>query len=116
MTGQTSASEAAAALWRSDRAVVVVTCGAVGCWSVTAEHDSQPRHHPAFPVTTTDTTGCGDVFHGAYAAALAAGQEVNERIVFASAAAALRASQGGFPDRSAVEAFLSLHTLNASPP
>jgi sulfofructose kinase len=116
MTGQPSASAAAAALWCSDRAVVIVTCGAAGCWSVTAEHNGEPRHHPAFPVTTTDTNGCGDVFHGAYAAALAAGDGLDERIALASAAAAIRASEGGFPNRATSEAFLSRQALNASPP
>jgi len=116
ISGQSSPAEAAAALWRHDRAVVIVTCGAAGCWSVSAEHEAQPRHHPAFPVTCTDTNGCGDVFHGAYAAELAAGRGLDERIAVASAAAALRASQGGFPTRTAVDAFLSRNAITASPP
>ncbi len=37
ITGKASAAEAALALWRPDRAVVIVTCGAAGCWSVSAE-------------------------------------------------------------------------------
>jgi sulfofructose kinase len=116
LTGRPTAAEAVAALWRDDRAVVIVTCGAAGCWSMTSEHAAAPRHHPAFPVTSRDTTGCGDVFHGAYAAAVAAGRGVVERIAFASAAAALRAAQGGFPARSAVEAFLSLNIPTGAPP
>ncbi len=64
----------------------------------------------------TDTTGCGDVFHGAYAAELAAGRNLDERIAVASAAAALRASKGGFPNRANVEEFLSCHAFTASPP
>jgi sugar/nucleoside kinase (ribokinase family) len=107
ISGKSEASAAAAALWRDERAVVVVTCGAAGCWSVTAESGRQPRLHPAFAVTCKDSNGCGDVFHGAYAAALAAGRDVDGRIAMASAAAALRAARGGFPSRADVEEFLS---------
>lgn len=114
ISGKNSAAEAAKALWQKDRAAVIVTCGAGGCWSLSAERESQPQHHPAFSVKCTDTTGCGDVFHGAYAAELAAGRSLDERIAVASAAAALRASQGFSPSRADVEEFL--HTLTVSPP
>ncbi|HEY3900726.1 MAG TPA: PfkB family carbohydrate kinase [Chthoniobacter sp.] len=116
ISGKDSAAEAAMALWRDDRAAVIVTCGAAGCWSVTTERERQPQHHPAFQVKCTDTTGCGDVFHGAYAAQLAAGRSLDERIAVASAAAALRASRGLTPNRADVEEFLARQTLNVSPP
>jgi sugar/nucleoside kinase (ribokinase family) len=87
---------AAAALWHRDRAAVVVTCGADGCWTVSSQTGG-PRHHPAFAVRASDTTGCGDVFHGAYAAALARGEALETRIRFASAAAALKAGQQEIP-------------------
>jgi sugar/nucleoside kinase (ribokinase family) len=115
ISGENGPAAAARALWRPDRAVVIVTGGAAGCLVVTAEDDSRARHIPAFPVTCLDSTGCGDVFHGAYAAALAAGQPIEKRIAFASAAAALRASQGGFPSRADVEAFLSRQATTRSP-
>jgi sugar/nucleoside kinase (ribokinase family) len=61
-------------------------------------------------VPTVDTTGCGDVFHGAYASALVRGLEVPAVIRFATAAAALKAmrcgGQAGAPTRAAVDAFL----------
>jgi sugar/nucleoside kinase (ribokinase family) len=108
----TGAAEPAAAvnrLWRDYRQVVVVTCGADGCWYRGGDAP-QPRHLPAFPVTVADTTGCGDVFHGAYAAALAQDLPLAERVRFAAAAAALKATrrggQAGIPCREAVEAFL----------
>jgi sugar/nucleoside kinase (ribokinase family) len=67
-------------------------------------------HVPAFPVDVVDTTGCGDVFHGAYAAALAAGATVDRCVAIASASAALKATsrggQAGVPGREAVEEFL----------
>lgn len=62
-------------------------------------------------VAARDTTGCGDVFHGAYALALAEGAPVLRAARFASAAAALKAANGngwdGMPDRAAVETMLA---------
>jgi sulfofructose kinase len=110
LTGQANPGEAARALWRDDRAVVVVTCGAEGCWALDGPAAGSLHHQPAFPVAAADTTGCGDVFHGAYAAALAWGDGLERRLRLASAAAALKATrpggQGGIPDRAAVLAFL----------
>ena len=62
---------------------------------------------PAFPVPVRDTTGCGDVFHGAYALGLAEGMPPLDAARFAAAAAALKAVNGrgwdGMPDRAAIE-------------
>ncbi|MEO6434661.1 MAG: PfkB family carbohydrate kinase [Tepidisphaeraceae bacterium] len=110
ITGQSDPAQAAVALWRPDRAAVVVTCGERGCWSVMASDPSSmpsPRHQPAFAVIARDTTGCGDVFHGAYAASLARGDAPDNRLNVAAAAAALKASEGIIPDRTAVERFLA---------
>jgi len=104
--GQRDAASAARALWRADRAAVIVTCGAKGCWSVSPDQEHFPVHHPAFPVKATDTTGCGDVFHGAYAASLARGDALEARIRFAAAAAALKAQRGEIPKLAEVETFL----------
>ena len=111
MTGTATATEAALALWRPGRAAVVVTAGPAGCWSVSKEHDSAEQHHPAFAVEAADTTGCGDVFHGAYAARLARGDDLEQRIRFASAAAALKARDAETPSLTAVERFLLEHQL-----
>jgi sugar/nucleoside kinase (ribokinase family) len=108
-TGEPEPVAAARRLWTSDRQLVAVTSGEKGCWYLTRE-DPQPQHQPAFPVAEVDTTGCGDVFHGAYAAALAWGLAVPQRMQFAAAAAALKATQpgaqAGIPTRAAVEQFL----------
>ncbi|HXJ76706.1 MAG TPA: PfkB family carbohydrate kinase [Candidatus Dormibacteraeota bacterium] len=108
-TGARTPAEAAARLWRVDRAAVVITCGARGCWYKGSD-ESPARHLPAFEVKTVDTTGCGDVFHGAYAVALLRPGTLPDRLRFASAAAALKAmqpgGQAGIPTRAAVEAFL----------
>jgi sugar/nucleoside kinase (ribokinase family) len=104
-----NAEKAAKALWQSGRAAVIVTRGSNGCWSVSAGAEAEPRRHPAFTVEAADTTGCGDVFHGAYAAALARGDSLEERIRFAAAAAALKATQPSIPRGADVEQFIREH-------
>ena len=110
-TGESDAPAAARALESPHRKAVVVTCGRSGCWYLGGATGEVPRHCPAFPVDVIDTTGCGDVFHGAYAAALAEGVDLPARVVFASAVAALKATrrggQAGIPSRGAVDEFLA---------
>lgn len=96
-------------LWNRGRKAVVITCGADGCWYLTQNNPDHPVQLPAFPVRAVDTTGCGDVFHGAYAAALARGMSIKESLRFSSAVAACRASgtsEDGFPTQKEIEAFL----------
>jgi sulfofructose kinase len=85
--------------------IVVVTCGSEGCWHC-SEASGRATHLAAFLVDVKDSTGCGDVFHGAYAAGLAKGMPLPERVRFASAAAALKAATADFPTCAEVEAFL----------
>jgi sulfofructose kinase len=100
-------AQAARALRQPGRAAVIITDGPNGCWSLSGAGELDVRHHPAFLVAASDTVGCGDVFHGAYAACLARGDCLEDRIRFASAAAALRAKEGEIPRRVAVEQFLA---------
>jgi sugar/nucleoside kinase (ribokinase family) len=81
-------------LWNDQRAAVVLTDGEHGAWFREA---TRPycRHQSAFDVPVVDTTGCGDVFHGAYAAALARGLEVSGCVRFAAAAGAICATGRG---------------------
>jgi sulfofructose kinase len=85
--------------------VAAVTQGEKGTLWMTAA-DPTPRRMPAFRVQATNTTGAGDVFHGAYALAIAEGQPIERALRFASAAGALRARDGATPDRAMVEALL----------
>jgi len=109
ITGRDRPEDAAAALLRPENQIVVVTCGAQGCWAISSGQ-REARFFPAFPVDTVDTTGCGDTFHGVYAAQLAHGATLDERIRRASAAAALKATchggQKGIPTRGDVDRFL----------
>lgn len=50
---------------------------------------------PAFAVDVVDTTGAGDVFHGAYALAVGAGGGTAGAMAFAAAAAALKCTRPG---------------------
>lgn len=111
LTGTRDPAVAAVRLWREDRAAVVITCGAEGCWY--RDDDGTPCHLPAFAVPVVDTTGCGDVFHGAYAAGLRWGWATARRVRFASACAALKTralgGRRGIPTLAEVEAFLAQH-------
>ena len=106
ITRRSTAARAAQTLWRADRAAVIVTCGAEGCWGVSASSGPEAVHYPAFHVRAADTSGCGDVFHGAYAASLARGDGLRARIRFAAAAAALKAVGREIPRLRAVNRLL----------
>lgn len=112
LSGIVAPARAVRALRTADHQVVVVTCGDTGCWYL-EKGSVTPRHQPAFAVKAVDTTGCGDVFHGAYAAALAQGVSLAERVRFAAAAAALKArqpgGQAGIPSLAEVQSFLRHH-------
>lgn len=87
--------------------VVIITLGSGGVVAATAEGDC---HLPALPVTPVDTVGAGDCFIGALAFALCSGQELQEALAFANAAAALAVTRPGaqqsMPYRLEVEALL----------
>lgn len=107
LTGITSAMEAGKKMLEQGVRVVVETRGERGCLTITPEGHFLTE---AFPVTVVNTTGAGDVFHGAYAAGLLEGRDLRSTARFASAAAALTCTKlDGFerlPDRAAVERLL----------
>jgi sulfofructose kinase len=87
---------------------VVITLGDRGLiWSKGPTRGRQS----AFAVEAVDTTGAGDVFHGAYAVALVEGMTWQATLRFASAAAALCCTRIGarlgIPSRPQLEAFLA---------
>ncbi len=93
LTGQDDPVDIVRQLGSPQRACCAVTAGDQGCWY--SEHGGPVKHFPAFMVKVVDTTGCGDVFHGVYAAALAQGQSIDQAIELASAAAAIKAGHPG---------------------
>jgi sulfofructose kinase len=76
------------------------------------------RRSPAFPVKAVDTLGAGDVFHGAFALALAEGCHVVDAMRLASAAAALKCSRlggsAGAPTRAEVDAFMAANRVETT--
>ena len=108
LTGKKDAAAAARALWAHGRRAAVVTCGSDGCWFVSDEEPGDAHCQPALVIDAVDTTGCGDVFHGAYAAALVRGMAIPAALRFAAVAAGLKAArrggQAGIPMLSEVEA------------
>ncbi len=107
-TGCADPAAAASALLDPGRTAVVVTCGKLGGFYCVP--GAPATHYAAFAVDARDTTGCGDVFHGAYAACLAFGWDMPTRVRHAAAAAALKAANGSgpaaIPDRARVEALV----------
>ena len=72
--------------------VAAVTRGAAGVtWLV----DGATRTQTAPAVEVVDTTGAGDVFHGAYALAIGVGLPVDDAMSFAAAVAALKCTRAG---------------------
>lgn len=113
VTGAATAAEAAEKLAaQPGRTLACVTDSERGCWFAENGGGADATHVPAFPVARlVDTTGCGDVFHGAYAACLVQGYPPAECVRRAAAAAALKAgkvgAQQGSPFLAELEAFLS---------
>ncbi len=109
----TAESEPAAivnALWNDRRSTVVITDGADGVWFRDVG-SADCRYQPSFEVPVVDTTGCGDVFHGAYAVALARGFDASQRVRFAAAAGAIcatgRGGRGRLPTEHDIAELLS---------
>ncbi len=95
MTGAQSPEEMLHALWLPSQTACVVTAGDRGCWYLARETGGDVQHRPACRVQVVDTNGCGDVFHGAYAARIARGDSVASAIAVATVAAAQKATQPG---------------------
>ena len=107
-TGCKTVEEAAVKLYAMYHPeVVVITCGKEGG----VIYDGDLGRYPAFPVDAVDTNGSGDVFHGAFAAAMVKGYSYHACCVFASAVSALKCTGVGaresVPHEQAVYQFLA---------
>jgi ribokinase len=97
-----------AAVAASGPSTVVTTMGERGCrvW-----HRGRSVAVPGVPVDVVDTTGAGDTFAGALAAALAAGKALTTALVESNLAAALSCrragARGGMPSRAELDAALA---------
>ena len=93
---------------RAGCGLAAVTLGERGLWW----SDGAAAHHlPAYAIEAVDTTGAGDVFHGAFALALGAGLDTEDALRFSAAVAALKCTRpggrAGIPALPAVLTFLN---------
>lgn len=105
--GQTRAQTTNQARWLAERydLDVITTLGADG--ALWARHDGSYGHIVGQDCEVVDTTGAGDTFAGAFAAARLDGRSIEAAVQFAIVAASLSVGQAGaragMPDRAAVE-------------
>jgi sulfofructose kinase len=88
--------------------VAAMTLGAYGAL---ARVEGQFLYSPAFVVNCVDTTGAGDVFHGAFCYAVLEGMPIHEALDFSNAMAALNCTaigaRGGIGSRDEAVALMS---------
>ena len=102
-----SAKEAALAIVRQGAKRVIITMSSRGALIL---ENGQFQHIAAFPALSVDTTGAGDAFNGAFAAALANGQTIAQAATYAAAFASLAVEREGasnMPDHPQVVARLA---------
>ncbi len=89
--------------------LAVVTCGKRGAY---AANSAEIIYQPAFSVDVVDTTGAGDVFHGAFIFGLLQNWTLDETLKFASACAAYKCThlggRNGIPNLEQVKKFLQV--------
>ena len=108
-------------IWAAGRAVLDLgprlfceTVGERGCYTITPDDQF---HTPAFQVDVVDTTGAGDVFHGAYIVAMMHDWPPRQCVRFATAVSALKCTQlggrAGIPTFDQTIAFLRKQGVEA---
>ena len=106
-TGEARPEAAVRKLFSAGRRFSAVTLGPAGALGFDG---SLLLRCPAFEVGVVDTTGAGDVYHGAFAFAFASGKPWPECMRFAAAVAALKCTRfggrTGIPDFKTTEKFM----------
>jgi sugar/nucleoside kinase (ribokinase family) len=92
LTGRSEVWDAGAAVLDAGPSIFVQTEAERGCYTVTRE---ERFHSPAFEVGVIDTTGAGDVFHGAYLVGLLRDWDLKRTAQFSNAAAAINCTTLG---------------------
>jgi ribokinase len=107
LTGHEDLRQAGRAILDIGPRIVVQTEGVDGSYTVSADEEF---HTPAFEVDVVDTTGAGDVFHGAYLVGLVRGWDLRRIATFSSAVSAIHCTvlgnRKGVPSVEEVETFL----------
>lgn len=113
LTGISDIREAGKKVLDFGPSVFVQTEGEEGSWTFTA---NETFHTPAFKVDVVDTTGAGDVFHGAYIVGLLKGWDLQGIALFSSAVSAIECTKlggrVGIPTYDEVMAFLNERGIN----
>jgi sugar/nucleoside kinase (ribokinase family) len=95
--------------------VVWVTRGAAGCVGLV---DGKFLNVPTFDTPVKDTTGAGDVFHGAYIAAMLEGLPHGECARYANAVSSIKCmfvgGRTGIPNRETLARFLKDGTVDTA--
>ena len=92
ITGREDVAEILEELTRLGPPCVGVTSGERGS---ALRYHGEIIHVPAFPVKVVDTTGAGDVFHGAFLYGVLRGWEARHILLFANAVSALKCTRLG---------------------
>ncbi|MGG6893051.1 MULTISPECIES: sugar kinase [Rhizobium] len=113
LTGAEDFTEMARLLKRRfNHSFICVTAGAAGSFWFDDQSDSI-RHSPTIAVKAVDTLAAGDIFHGAFALAIAEGKMPADAIQLSSVAAAMKCEvfggRSGAPTRAEVIARLGMH-------
>ena len=91
-----------------EMAVAAMTLGEFGSLAL---HKDRWHYSAAFEVTCVDTTGAGDVFHGAFCYAILEGMPLEKALEFSNAAAALNCTaigaRGHVPTRADVDSLIT---------
>ncbi|MGQ9609160.1 MAG: carbohydrate kinase family protein [bacterium] len=110
LTGISDIYEAGKAVLEFGPQIFVQTEGENGSYTITK---NEYFHTPAFNVKVVDTTGAGDVFHGAYIVGLLHGWNVRQIARFSSAVSAIKCTKlggrSGIPCYDEVISFLKEH-------
>ena len=92
--------------------VAAMTLGDQGALAL---YDGQWSYSPAFEIACADTTGAGDVFHGAFCYAILDGMGMEKALEFSNGAAALNCTaigaRGHIPALAEVDALIDLAAL-----
>jgi sugar/nucleoside kinase (ribokinase family) len=110
-------------IWQAGQAVLdlgprifVETVGEQGSYSITRD---EQFHTPAFEVNVVDTTGAGDVFHGAYIVAMMHGWTPRQCALFSTAVSAIKCTKlggrAGIPTFEQTMTFLRSAGINLEP-
>ena len=109
-SGKDSLEEAMRFFADAGSRIVISTLGEKGCVALI---NGELKYFPAYKVNAIDSTGAGDVFHGAFAAGYLRNYSLEECIRYASAVAAIKCmkigGRAGIPDHEETLEFMKKH-------